>query len=155
MALEAEKRNLLLFFGLLACILIGTQMWSYTRISTAGMRMTSTGVASGLDLSMSAGLPNHHVAHEECCIELQKDLMPAGMQVVSRPPGKKAHLALHSRQDNLSPWQCPTRYAILAVPPRPCFKAIQACIDHTQVLRLSLHVPQNRCPLLCAGCAKS
>lgn len=60
MALEAEKRNLLLFFGLLACILIGTQMWSYTRISTAGLRMTSTGVASGLHLSMSAGLPNHY-----------------------------------------------------------------------------------------------
>ena len=43
MALEAEKRNLLIFFGLLACILIGTQMWSYTRISTAGLRMTHTG----------------------------------------------------------------------------------------------------------------
>lgn len=43
MALEAEKRNLLLFFGLLACILIGTQMWSYTRITTAGLRMTNTG----------------------------------------------------------------------------------------------------------------
>ena len=43
MALEAEKRNLLVFFGLLACILIGTQMWSYTRITTAGLRMTPTG----------------------------------------------------------------------------------------------------------------
>ena len=43
MALEAEKRNLLVFFGFLACILIRTQMWSYTRITTAGLRMTPTG----------------------------------------------------------------------------------------------------------------
>ncbi|CAL5221513.1 g3718 [Coccomyxa viridis] len=50
MALEAEKRNLLIFFGLLACILIGTQMWSYTRISTAGLRMTHT---EGLDGNVS------------------------------------------------------------------------------------------------------
>lgn len=34
MALEAEKRNLLIFFAVLACILIGTQLFSYNKLTT-------------------------------------------------------------------------------------------------------------------------
>jgi hypothetical protein len=33
MALETEKRNLLIFFGILACILVGTQVFSYRRLT--------------------------------------------------------------------------------------------------------------------------
>ena len=48
MPLETEKRNLLIFFALLACILIGTQLFSYRKLAgNHSIRETSLTGAHG------------------------------------------------------------------------------------------------------------
>lgn len=104
MALEADKRNLLIFFGLLACILIGTQMWSYSRITTAGLRMTSTGTM--LSSTLAHSLPCRTLMATCLVAQLERSKHPQMAlmaMTVSQPPARKDHLALHSRQDNQSP----------------------------------------------------
>ena len=45
MALEAEKRNLLIFFSIVGIVLIGTQVFSYSRLTkkAGSLRETLTG----------------------------------------------------------------------------------------------------------------
>ena len=55
MALEADKRNLLIFFSVVGCILIGTQVFSYSRLTKKAGSLRETLTGTQLALTFAAG----------------------------------------------------------------------------------------------------